>query len=370
MRGHILYLVPDLFGPPGGIARHGRLVCRALSEAGASFSIVALHDAKADGRRGATPFPPGTYQACEGRRWAFVWKALAAIPKRPALVLIEHPHFAPLGWVAARLSRCPLVVFAHGIEIWKPLPPVRAWAFRHADRVICVSSVTANRAAQANRLAPGKTRVLHNCLDPDFRPPASPHRACPSLSLLTVSRISGLEGYKGHREVIQALPALLARFPDLVYDVVGDGTGRPELEALAAEQGVAHAVRFHGIVSDEVLPDYYARTSLYVMPSQSEGFGFVFLEAMIHAKPVIAGNQDSSVEVVRDGETGFLVNPTDVCELTDRITRLLQDAGLRHQMGLRGAQVVQSAFSFQGFRQGLMVHLTEFLERSWEARYS
>jgi phosphatidylinositol alpha-1,6-mannosyltransferase len=171
--------------------------------------------------------------------------------------------------------------------------------------------------------------------------------------------MSELEQYKGHHVVIRALPRLLTRFPELIYDVVGDGNDRPVLEALAAEVGVAHAVRFHGVVPEDALARHYAQSSIFVMPSRSEGFGFVFLEAMAHEKPVVAGNQDAATEVVRDGETGFLVDPTNVQEVTDRIERLLLDPDLGRQMGMRGAEVARSRFSFDLFSRTLLTYLSQ-----------
>ena len=80
--------------------------------------------------------------------------------------------------------------------------------------------------------------------------------------LLTVSRLAA---NKGHARVIDALPALRARFPDLVYLVVGQGGERAALEARAAARGVADAVRFEGLVDD--VRAYYAACDVFAMPS-------------------------------------------------------------------------------------------------------
>jgi glycosyltransferase involved in cell wall biosynthesis len=99
------------------------------------------------------------------------------------------------------------------------------------------------------------------------------------------------------------------------------------------------------------------------MPSRGEGFGFAFLEAMVHRKPVIAGIHDAAVEVVRHGETGLLVNPTDSSELTSALVRLLGDSSLRLHMGRHGAEVVAREFSFDTFRDRLYGHLLDVLGR-------
>jgi glycosyltransferase involved in cell wall biosynthesis len=94
-----------------------------------------------------------------------------------------------------------------------------------------------------------------------------------------------------------------------------------------------------------------------------EGFGFVFLEAMAYGRPVIAGNQDASIEVVRHGETGLVVDPSSVTELVNAIERLLSDAGLRRQMGARAMEVAASDFSYSRFRDTFLGHLRDVGEQ-------
>jgi phosphatidyl-myo-inositol dimannoside synthase len=358
----ILFLVPNLLGSPGGITRHGRMVCQALAGGNVRLAIVALHDPAEARGDGLGTFAMLDYHGCNSRRSMFIWQALLASRRRPSLVLVEHPNFSPLGWFCARLTRAHLAVFGHGVDIWNPLPRLRRWALQRADRVICVSRLTARRAMSFNQLPSSKVSVLYNCLDPALHLHATPTWGNERQSLLTVARLSTSEGYKGHDLVIRALPALLGRFPNLIYDVVGDGDGRPALEQLATSMGVRHAVRFHGIVSEDELSSYYADTCLFVMPSQGEGFGFTFLEAMAHGKPVIAGNGDAASEIIRHGETGLLVDPSDLRALTNAITQLLADPRTRHTMGARGAALVAQEFSFDSFQSRLHSLLDEVLD--------
>ncbi len=95
------------------------------------------------------------------------------------------------------------------------------------------------------------------------------------------------------------------------------------------------------------------------MPSHSEGFGFVFLEAMAYGLPIIGGNVDATPEVVIDGETGLLVNPSSVDEITCTASRLLGDMQLRERMAKAGMEHVQSKFSFNNFKQTLYQYLLQ-----------
>src|SRR5262249_57554726 len=134
--------------------------------------------------------------------------------------------------------------------------------------------------------------------------------------------------YKGVDYVIRALPLLLGRFPNLVYHVIGDGDDRPRLERLAVEHGVQAAVRFAGILPDADLLRHYAGATIYVMPSRGEGFGFVFLEAMAQGTPAIGGNVDATPEVIVDGVTGYLIDPTSPDAIAAAVARLLDDPPL------------------------------------------
>jgi len=357
---HVLFLTPDLFGP-GGIARHGRIVCQALLESGAQVDALALNDSSAPGAAGAQPMldsPRMHHVGCDGNRKTFVRRALSLSARRPSLVLVEHVNFSPLGWIVARRARAPWAFVAHGVEVWSPLSSLRQTSLRRADQIICVSHFTARRIVEANGAPAKRTRVLHNCLDPffGFAPaPQTPSRP----SLLTVGRMNLSEQYKGHNYVIRALPLLLARFPDLVYNVIGDGEGRPKLQHLACELGVENSVRWQARVSDEELARAYAQASLFIMPSQNEGFGLVFVEAMAQGVPAIGGNTDATPEVIADGETGFVVNPTSVEQIAEKTALLLGDSSLRDRMGRAAIARVEGNFSFPLFKARLRERLGE-----------
>jgi glycosyltransferase involved in cell wall biosynthesis len=252
-----------------------------------------------------------------------------------------------------------MATLAYGVDVWHKLLPERRWAFRRSDRVISISRFTADRAVAANGIAPDKVRILYNCLDPRFERYVRAEGAGSGLSMLTVGRMTLAEQYKGHDYVIRAMPALLRQFPHLVYDIVGDGDGRPSLERLADQVGVRDAVRFHGVVSEAELQRRYAEASLFIMPSRGEGFGFVFLEAMAHGVPAIGGNMDGTAEIILDGETGYLVDPTSEDAIATAASRLLGNEALRQRMGKKAWRRANEDFGYSAFRARLSSLLSE-----------
>lgn len=341
------------------------MVCRGLTESGHRVTTLSLLDENKARTEAKATFPKMRYWPCAGDRRQFILRAVRALRTRPDLILVGHPNFGPLGWGLGLLSRAKVVNFIYGVDAWEPLSAARRRTLCAGERIISISRFTAARSSQVNGIPMEKVRILHNCLDPNFqgRAAAIPPDNAP-LSLLTVARMSLQEQYKGHDVVIKALPELLKRFPDLVYNVVGEGDGRPLLEALCKEQGVERAVRFHGAVSEEQLIAAYQQASVFVMPSRFEGFGFVFLEAMTYGKPVVCGNADASVEVVSDGETGFTVDPTSVEAVANATTQLLEDPELRARMGEAATRRVEDKFGFPHFKEQLLSFLGEVNPRA------
>ena len=363
MLPRVLYLTPDLFGPPSGIARYCRMVTRALEAEGHSLRIVSLLDQRAGIEDARAELKRSYYFPCGANRKKFLRLAVrAALQKpRPKLILCGHPNFAPVAQVLARLCGARAVTFIYGIDAWQPLSKLKRHSLNASDLIISISQFTARRGGEVNGINPKKIRILHNCLDPAFIAPKHAASTCSTEkpSLLTVARLSLHEQYKGHDVVIRALPQIISSFPDVIYHIVGDGDGRAKLENLVRESGVAQNVKFHGAVSHEELVQRYREASLFVMPSRFEGFGFVFLEAMCYGKAVVCGNQDASVEVVKSGETGLTVDPQSSDEVARAVIALLSEPQRMQQMGECGLRVLAEQFSFEKFQATLKLYLAQ-----------
>src|SRR6267143_435004 len=166
--------------------------------------------------------------------------------------------------------------------------------------------------------------------------------------LLTVAR---LDFHKGIDTVIRALPAIRAAFPSARYAVAGIGSRRSALEALVSELGLVDAVRLLGFVPDDDLPSLYRAADLFVLVSRRydllvEGFGIAIVEASASGLPVIASRSGGIPEAVREGETGFLVDPDDPAAVAAPAIRLLGDDGLRRRMGAAGRAAVETYYNW------------------------
>ncbi|MCW2608616.1 MAG: glycosyl transferase group 1 [Frankiales bacterium] len=158
--------------------------------------------------------------------------------------------------------------------------------------------------------------------------------------VLTVGRLTVM---KGQRHLLDALPELTARVPDLAVVLVGDGHLRETLGKQAADLGVAHVVRFAGQRSDaRALLD---AADVFVLPSLTEGMPLAVLEAMEAGLPVVATRAIGVEEVVDDGVTGLLVPIGDPRALAAALDRLLGDAPLRARLGAAGRDRYLSSFT-------------------------
>lgn len=371
----VLLVVPDLFRNSGGIARYCRLLCKALSESPqvTVLDVIALHDSE---EMMVDPDyydkAKGTYLVASGNLKTFMWQIFRSMTtKKYDFHIICHVNFATFVWLCSLLARkTALVLFAYGIEVWERRSYLRRIGMLKADSIFAISDYTRQNMSKENDIPLEKIPLLYNCLDPLFLQSTKSNGGGNEASvpiklkhpnMVTVARLSYDDRYKGHANVIKALSSVSREIADINYYVVGRGDLMGELKALASELEVSSHVHFLGFVSEEELISIYKQCDSFVMPSKKEGFGFVFAEAMAYGIPVIAGNQDASVEVVRDQETGVLVDPDNVEELTAAMLRLLSDAELRDRMGKAGRVVVEDEFSFKKFQGVLVNHLQAHL---------
>ena len=353
----------------GGIQRAGRHTAAVLAAWAERRQVpvrfLSLND------------PPALHRLCVGewefavsgygrKKLPFLFAVIGEARRRPALILAGHPHLAPIvGLMKLLAPAARTVVMTHGIEIWSPLKTLRRRALRATDCVLAPSTDTARCLAEVQGVAQEKISVLPWGLDPAFV--VSSQDAGPSVLpagfpagrvILTVGRWASNEGYKGVDTLILALPALLRSAPDLWLVAVGEGDDRPRLEQLAAQAGVSEHVRFLSSLAQEEICACYARCEVFALPSGGEGFGLVFLEAMVHGKPVVGGAHGGTPDIIEDGATGFLVPHGDVERLTKTLHTLLSDTVLREEIGRRGREAVLRRYRFEHFA----ARLSEVLE--------
>jgi glycosyltransferase involved in cell wall biosynthesis len=189
-------------------------------------------------------------------------------------------------------------------------------------------------------MKPGRISTIYYGVDLEKYSPRRSEAAAEGPVFGTVAR---LVHQKGHIWLLEAIPQVLARFPQARWRFAGDGEKRAGLEARARELGIAHAVEFLGSRSD--VQNLLGSFDCFILPSLWEGFPNVLLEAMACGLPVIATSVEGSVELVVEGETGRLVPKEDAGALAGAMLELAADAELRQRMGSSGRKRVEEHFS-------------------------
>jgi phosphatidyl-myo-inositol dimannoside synthase len=277
-----------------------------------------------------------------GQRASVAWLnacgLFEALRFRPDLILAIHISVSPAAWVASRLLRAPVTQYLHADEA-RARPRLTRFAGRRAAAIVTVSGHTRDMA-----LMSGIPAERIHLIPPGVDLPQD--RRAERASEPTIVTVARLEDrYKGHDVLMRAMPRILSQVPEARWVIVGDGSLRPELRRLAAEQGVAAQVRFTGTVSDEERDRWLDRAHVFAMPSRlppegtgGEGFGIVYMEAAAHGLPVVAGKVAGALDAVQDGQTGLLVDPIDAEQLADAIAGLLIDRERADRLGSAGAK--------------------------------
>ena len=308
----------------------------------APLAVVSLHDGP---RTDGSSFD---LRVAGGNRAVFCREVAQLLPfcTSETVVVCSHLHLAPVAWLLrARASR--LVVVLCGIEAWVPLRAAERWALGASD-VVAISAHTARCFVETNPAFAGvAVTVVHPGL-PDAAAAADRSQGTRPIALV-VGRMAVEEGYKGHDALIEVWPRVLERHPAAQLVIVGDGTDRTRLEALAIGGGLRDAVVFTGRIDDGALRDLYSRAQLFVMPSRDEGFGFVFLEAMRAGTPCI-GARGAAEEIIEHGATGLIVDPADSTDILGAILRLFDDPGLCRRFGAAGRERFLERFTSDAFR--------------------
>jgi glycosyltransferase involved in cell wall biosynthesis len=246
----------------------------------------------------------------------------------------------------------PAAVLAAGLSpakcVWHirefpSTPPNRNWRFARcfADFFIFNSHHTYLSLSRMVRIGQ-KWRVIYSGVDLPFDslPPPEPG------SRFKIAAVGNLQSTKGQIYLVDALARLRPRYPGLEFHLVGDFFQKDyveEIQTRAREKNVLDRFIFHGRQAD---PMRIVRDcDLLVHPAIVEPLGNAIIEAMSWGKPVVAFDVGGPAEIIKNGETGYLVPQHDSGLLADRISDLLQDPALRRRMGQNAFREVQERFS-------------------------
>jgi phosphatidyl-myo-inositol dimannoside synthase len=363
----LVYAMTGAEGICGGIATANKNALRAMvrvyHEHNCRLAVVSLHEPSS-----ARPnyLPAGVvFYGCESSKLRFATR-LGLLSIQRAFIVVDHVTLALPTLPFALLRWCRTAIVAHGSEADDRMKASSRLSFRIADRVLTNSELTLRRLKLRIPEVRGSVCLLG--LSPnipildELRPVSTTRLELSSIDgqlrtigprmLLLVARIDAGEMEKGHDAIVRALAKLRSEYPDVQAVFPGPGAGREKLIQLAIELDVADRVFLPGFVTTECLIDLYQSCFAFVMPSQQEGFGLVYLEAMNYAKSCVGCRNDGAEEVIVHEKTGLLQNDQrDIDELVSNLSRLLSNPAWNAQLGVNGKQRLQEKFSSGSHQQ-------------------
>ena len=275
---------------------------------------------------------------------------------------IVHTHSSKagvLGRIAAWLAGTPIIVHTlhslvfHDYQPW--LVNRTWWAIKKlvapiTDHYISVSRIVAEKAVAEGIAPPEKFTTIYSGMELDWFLNAKVDARAVRREFgipedaPVVGKVARLFSLKGHDQLFDAIPAVVAAEPRVRFLLVGDGILQQHLQERARRGGFLDNIVFAGLIPRERIPEMISAMDVLVHTSLREGLARVLPQALAMGKPCVSFDLDGAPEVVRPEETGLLVKPGDAAALSAALGRLLADPTLRARMGENGRRRVDPAF--------------------------
>ena len=299
----VLALVSDAYGGRGGIALYNRNFLKALCEHPKIEEVWAIPRTIT---YGLEELPRKliylTSAAGSKLKYLFACVRIAFSSQRPDIIFCCHLHLLPFAYLLKMVFKCPVIPILYGVEAWTPTSRSAVnYLCRKLSGFISIRKLTANRFIDWAELSHVKFYYLPNCID-ETQYGIAPKR----LDLLERYGIKGktvimtagrldraeIDRNKGFDEILEVLPELRKRVPNLVYIIMGDGDDQERMAKKAEALGVGDMVAFTGYIRDAEKADHYRLADAFAMPGSNKIFDrypyrFVFLEALACGVPVV-----------------------------------------------------------------------------------
>ncbi len=282
-------------------------------------------------------FPSDIFEGYHVAKVKFILKSMQA-GSQSNIVILSHINLLLAAWLIKKANpKVRIILLAHGIEVWGTLAPINKMMLGCCDKIVSVSHFTKNKIIDLHGLDAEKCLVLNNCIDPYLQRPLQKIRSENLLKrykiehndivLLTLTRLSFKDRYKGYTYVLDALAEIVKTTPNVKYILAGtyEANEKKIIDEKINLLGLQNNVIITGFLPEEELSIHFSLADIYVMPSIKEGFGIVFVEAMYYGTPVIAANADGSVDALLDGKLGLLIPPENAKEVEIALQKIISN---------------------------------------------
>jgi glycosyltransferase involved in cell wall biosynthesis len=379
---NVCFVTPEYFPISGGTGAYVYYLSHSLQKLGHNVHVVARHSEDAedtvDGIK--VHYIKGTGNALT-RYWRFARSASKkieelnkqigfdvihanlplvpsfAIPKDSAKALVCAVHSTWKGEAIVTRRDNPKELNPNEkmmLRFNRVLRRYETQLMNRSDALIAVSRYTVGELTELYGIEEEKIHVIYNGVDINkFKPRRGRAELRREFGLEEEKKIVLFVGRLYHRKgletLLHSIPPVIQEFGDVKFAISGTGFKKKEqsLRDLAKELDIEDYVTFLGYVPDEKLPDLYSASDIFVLPAIYENFPFAILEAQATGLPVISTKVGGIPEFLADNENGFLIDPGDPEQLTQRILTLLQDPKLAKEMGRQGRKLIEEKFTWR-----------------------
>jgi len=266
----------------------------------------------------------------------FLIKALLALRKINPNIIHAQSIFPGLyALIAKKVLGKPYLLQNHGmVYVSRPFRnQISKLVLRNADAVL---ALTEDMKEEMQKICSRDIHVLPNGIDLEkFESLSKDEMRC-KLQIKTDERLVIFVGrfrpVKGVEYLIKSMEIIRQRDQSIRLVLVGEGPEEENLKSLTKQLKLEGCVEFVGQISTEKVPQYMAASDVFVLPSLSEGFPLVSLEAMASGLPIVATKVTGLPEIIEDGENGFLVEPRSPEQIAQKVLLFFEDNELRGTM--------------------------------------
>ena len=295
---------------------------------------------------------------------------------------VVHTHSAKggfLGRLAAHALGVPAIIHTvHGAPFHAYQSSAARELFRRCERfaalrchhLVSVADAMTNQLVAAGVAPREQFTTVYSGLEVEPLIDADSQRAAVRRQLgyedhhVVIGKVARLFHLKGHQYVLRAAAEVVRSCPQARFLFVGDGILAGELKQQAAAAGLAEQLKFFGLAPPQQIPGLLAAMDVVVHTSLREGLARVLPQALIVGRPVVSYDIDGAREVVLPNETGMLLPPQSVAELSTALVTLVNDAALRSRLGAAGRRRFAEPFRHQEMTRRLREIYTRVLASS------
>lgn len=276
---------------------------------------------------------------------------------------IVHTHSSKagvVGRIAARLAGTPAIIHTvHGLPFHRYQPELKKRLFiliekfsnLFCHKIVAVTETIIKTMLNYNIGNPSKYVMIRSAFDIDIYKPDGNIEKNKTRSRfaikdddIVIGKIARLSPLKGHKYILNAFTEISKKIPNAKLLIVGNGELEYELKRLVEQNDIKDSVIFTGLLTPEEIPGIIEIMDIVVHTSLLEGLARVLPQSIMMEKPVISFDLDGAHEVIKNGETGYLIKPEDENELAEKIIYLCNNPDIIIRFGKTGKEFIGDQF--------------------------